>query len=102
MTFARVVGTVVASTRSDRVENARFLLVELCDEGGAPGGDYLVALDGVGANRGQMVLLTQGSSCRWTYQTDDRPIDTLIVAIVHTVDEAGNVVYSDPGTGSSV
>lgn len=102
MTFARVVGTVVANTRSDRVENARFLLVELCDESGSPGGDYLVALDSVGANRGQVVLLAQGSSCRWTYQTDDRPIDTLIVAIVHTVDEAGNVVYSDPGSGSSV
>ncbi len=102
MTFARVVGTVVANTRSDRVENARFLLVELCDESGALSDEYLVALDLAGANRGQIVLLTQGSSCRWTYRTDDRPIDTLIVAIVHTVDEAGNVVYSDPGSGSSV
>ena len=34
---------------------------------GAPGrGEYLVALDMVGADRGQLVLLTQGSSCRWT------------------------------------
>ena len=97
MTFARVVGTVVASARSDRVENARFLLVELCDQAGSPGGDYLVALDQVGANRGQLVLLAQGSSCRWTYQTDDRPIDTLILAIVHTVDEGGTVVFADSG-----
>ncbi|WP_455382797.1 EutN/CcmL family microcompartment protein [Salinispira pacifica] len=98
MTFARVVGTVVGEVRSDGVENARFLLVELCDQSGTGGGEYLVALDSVGANRGQLVLLTQGSSCRWTYQTDDRPIDTLIVAIVHTVDESDVVVYSDPGS----
>lgn len=98
MTFARVVGTVVGSVRSDKVENPRFLLVELCDPHGTSGGDYLVALDAIGADRGQMVLLAQGSSCRWTQLTDDRPIDTLIIAIVDTVDERGTTVYSVPGS----
>lgn len=94
MVFARVCGTVVSSVRSDNVSNARFLLVELCSQRGDSGGEYVVALDATGANRGEIVLVAQGSSCRWTYETDDRPIDSLIVGIVDTVDERGTVVYA--------
>ncbi|MGA2481258.1 MAG: EutN/CcmL family microcompartment protein [Spirochaetia bacterium] len=80
MNLARVRGTVVATKRSDKavqwpalgVDGAKWLLVEDCDQSGKGRGEYLVALDMVGADRGQMVLLTQGSSCRWTARTDDR------------------------------
>ncbi|MGA2379262.1 MAG: EutN/CcmL family microcompartment protein [Spirochaetia bacterium] len=93
MNMARVCGTVVATRRRDNVVGARWLLVEECDQKGAGKGEYMVALDMVGANRGQVVLLTQGSSCRWTYRTDDRPMDTLVVAIVDSIDHGGEVVY---------
>ena len=93
MTLARVRGTVVATARSDGVADARFLLVEDCDQRGAGRGEYLVALDLVGADRGQLVLLTQGSSCRWTYETDDKPMDTLVVAIVDSMDQGGVDVW---------
>ncbi len=97
MTIARVRGTVVATRRSDAVEAATWLLVEECDQKGAGRGDYLVALDMVGADRGQMVLLTQGSSCRWTHRTEDRPMDTLVVAIVDQIDQGGEVIYAGGG-----
>jgi ethanolamine utilization protein EutN len=93
MNLARVRGTVVATRRSDKVEGANWLLVEECDQQGAGRGEYLVALDMVGADRGQVVLLTQGSSCRWTSRTDDRPMDTLVVAIVDEIDQAGATVF---------
>jgi microcompartment protein CcmK/EutM len=93
MNLARVRGTVVATQRSDKVAGARWLLVEESDQKGAGKGEYLVALDMVGADRGQLVLLTQGSSCRWTMRTDDRPMDTLVVAIVDTIDQGGAVQY---------
>ncbi|MGA2766390.1 MAG: EutN/CcmL family microcompartment protein [Spirochaetia bacterium] len=88
MNIARVSGTVVATQRADNVEGARWLLVEECDPRGNGRGDFLVALDMVGADRGQVVLLTQGSSCRWTMRTDDRPMDTLVVAIVDSIHQA--------------
>lgn len=94
MTFARVVGTVVGSVRSDKIADARFLLVELASERGSGNGEFLVALDSVGANRGQLVLVAQGSSCHWSPPTANQPIDTLIVSIVDTVDEHNEVVYS--------
>jgi microcompartment protein CcmK/EutM len=68
-------------------------LVEEADQRGVGKGEYLVALDMVGADRGQLVMTTQGSSCRWTSRTDDRPMDTLVVGIVDTIDEGGTVVY---------
>ena len=94
MNLARVRGTVVATARSDKVAGARWLLVEESDQKGAGKGEYLVALDMVGADRGQLVLLTQGSSCRWTTRTEDRPMDTLVVAIVYTIDVGGIVQWT--------
>ncbi len=94
MNLARVRGPVVATRRSDKVDGAKWLRVEECDQAGKGRGDYLVALDMVGADRGQVVLLTQGSSCRWTSRTDDRPMDTLVVAIVDEIDQSGTTVYT--------
>ena len=93
MTLARVRGTVTATKRADNVDGATWLLVEECSQRGEGRGEYLVGLDMVGAERGQLVLLTQGSSCRWTRRTDDRPMDTLVVAIVDMIHEHGAAVY---------
>ena len=87
MTLARVRGTVVATKRADNVDGAKWLLVEECNQRGEGRGEYLVGLDMIGAERGQLVLVTQGSSCRWTHRTDDRPMDALVVAIVDRLDQ---------------
>lgn len=79
--------------RTDGIKEGRYLLVEDCDQSGVGRNEYLVALDIIGADRGQLVLLTQGSSCRWTKEAEDRPIDTLIVAIVESADSGGTIIY---------
>ncbi len=94
MNFARVSGTVVAERRAESIPNARYLLVEECDQKGQGRGEYLVAFDIIGANRGEMVLLTQGSSCRWVREAEDRPIDTLVIATVDTIDQSGTIMYA--------
>ena len=93
MNLAKVAGTVVSGVRTDGIKEARYLLVEDCDQSGKGRNEYLVALDIIGADRGQLVLLTQGSSCRWTKEAEDRPIDTLIVAIVESADSGGTIIY---------
>jgi microcompartment protein CcmK/EutM len=95
MTLARVRGTVVASTRADGLRGARCLLVEDCDQRGVGRSEHLVALDLVGADRGQLVLLAQGSSCRWDRRTEDRPIDAVVLAIVDQIDERGRLVFPE-------
>jgi len=97
MNLARVRGTVVASLRSDGLAAPRYLLVEDCGADGEGRGEYLVALDLIGAQRGQLVLLAQGSSCRWTYGTEDRPLDTLAIGIVDQIDVGGRTVWDEAG-----
>ena len=87
----------MASKRADAVEGAKWLLVEECNQRGQGRGEYLVGLDMVGAERGQVVLLTQGSSCRWTRRTDERPMDTLVVAIVDEIAGGGKRLYGADG-----
>jgi microcompartment protein CcmK/EutM len=91
--FGRVVGTVVATRRSDQVPGARFLLVALCDQRGQARGGHLVALDAVGAGSGELVMITQGPSARQTRRTDRRAVDALINGIVDLVEEGGELVF---------
>ena len=93
MIFARVAGTVVSTVRSDGIEGARHLLVEVCTYTGEPSGSYMVALDQHQAGPGEMVIVSQGSSCRQTEQTFQRAVDALIVGIIDSVEAGGDVVY---------
>jgi microcompartment protein CcmK/EutM len=70
-----------------------YLLIDTCDQHGRQKQDFLVALDLMGASRGEVVLLSQGSAARQTIVTDDRPIDAVIIGIVDQVDESGVLTY---------
>jgi len=93
MIFAEVVGTVVATRRVDAISGAKYLLVEQCSHRGEPRGRYNVALDVVDAGVGELVMISQGSSCRQTEVSDRKPVDALICGIVDLVDEQGEVVF---------
>ncbi len=95
MTLARVKGSVVSTKRSDNIRGAGFRLLEECDQAGNGRAEFLVALDMVTAAPGQLVLVAQGSSCRWTLVTDERPIEAMILAIVDQIDEQGTIVYEE-------
>jgi microcompartment protein CcmK/EutM len=93
VTLARIVGTVVCAQSADGIPGAIWRLAELCDTSGLPDGDIVVALDLVGAERDDVVMLCSGSSVRWTRRTADKPVDTLIVALVDLIDEGGVLTY---------
>jgi microcompartment protein CcmK/EutM len=93
MILAKVSGTVVPSVHSVGIDGARFLLIESCSPEGRGFGDYLAALDLVDARTGDIVLVAQGSSCRWTFETDDKPVDALIVGIIDAVDSGNRRLY---------
>jgi carbon dioxide concentrating mechanism protein CcmL len=93
MILGKVVGTVVCSIKNDSTDGARYLLVEKTDQGGNKKGDYLVAVDIIGAGYDELVLVTEGSPSRETPGTVNKPIDALIVGIVDLVDENESVIY---------
>ncbi|MCS7241230.1 MAG: EutN/CcmL family microcompartment protein [Candidatus Caldatribacterium sp.] len=94
MILARVVGTVVSTRKEEKIKGIKFLLLEKIDPVTLQGkGDYLVAMDCVGAGKGEIVFYVSGSSARMTAITEGKPSDAAIVAIVDEIEVEGKVVY---------
>lgn len=95
MVLGRVVGTVVSTNKEPSMEGIKFLLVERVEpESMAGSGDYLVAMDAVGAGPDEVVLVVSGSSSRLTEVTHNRPSDATITAIVDSVEAGGRSLYT--------
>jgi microcompartment protein CcmK/EutM len=75
------------------MEGMKFLVVRQLDSDNADTGNYVVAVDAVGAGVGEVVLYASGSSARQTELTRDRPVDAVIMAIVDSWDVGGEERY---------
>lgn len=93
MQLGKIVGTVVATQKDDKLEGLRFHVVQFVDTDIKPTGGFVVAVDGVGAGVGEVVLLAAGSSARLTPTTDGKPVDTVIMAIVDVLEIDGKQKY---------
>lgn len=93
MQLGAVVGTVVATRKDPKLVGLKFLIVRNVDADMRPLGNYAVAVDTVGAGLGDVVLHVAGSSARMTEQTNERPVDACIMAIVDAVEIEGTYTY---------
>ncbi len=94
MQLARVKGTVVSTHKAPSMEGLRLLLLERIDAATMkPKGDFVVGIDSVGANAGEIVFYVTGSSARMTDTTKGKPSDATIIAIVDSVEKDGALVY---------
>lgn len=93
MLIGKVIGTVVATRKDEKLNNLRFMVVRQLDVDGRETNSYVVAVDAVGAGVGEVVLYATGSSARQTVLTDKRPCDAVIMAIVDTWEVGGEVRY---------
>jgi microcompartment protein CcmK/EutM len=84
--IAKVVGTVVATRKDDRLLNAKLLVSRPIDPSGKPEGSYLVAVDTVDAGVGETVLIVSGSSARMAAGLKDCPVDAAIVGVIDRID----------------
>ena len=88
MILAKVVGTVVATRKDERLVSNKLLIVRPVDPAGQVEGNYLVAVDTVDAGAGETVLIVSGSSARMASSLKDCPVDAAIVGVVDHVDVA--------------
>jgi len=90
MFLAQVQGEVVASQKAGAITGMKLLIVEplKVDYDTKGGGDFgptgraIVAVDRIGAGRGQLVLISQGSSARLMEGCGKMPIDAVVVGLV--------------------
>lgn len=84
MQLGRIVGTVVATRRDPATQAWSLRMVETLDVYNQPNGQYVVAVDALGAGAGEVVMITRGSAARQTDLTASRPCDAVIMGIVDT------------------
>lgn len=86
MILGKIVGSVWATQKDEGLEGMKFLIVGFIDPDGEFTGSYDVAVDSVGAGFGEQVLVAKGSSARQTKLTHNKPVDSVIMAIVDKYD----------------
>ena len=85
MILGKVVGTIVATRKDERLVGRTLLLVQPVLPDGAARGGPIVAVDTVDAGAAETVLVVSGSSARMAAGQADRPIDAAIIGIVDVV-----------------
>lgn len=93
MLIGKVVGSVVATRKDEKMSNQKFLVVQVHDQNNKAKDQYVVAVDAVGAGPEDMVLYATGSSARQTQLTEGKPCDAVIMAVVDSWDLGGANVY---------
>jgi ethanolamine utilization protein EutN len=87
MILGRVVGEVVATEKRPQFEGAKLLLVQPETPQGAPTGATFIAIDSVGAGRGERVIVVlEGRAAGEALARKLAPVDAAIVGIVDEVE----------------
>jgi microcompartment protein CcmK/EutM len=84
--LAKVVGTVVATRKDERLVSNKLMVARPIDPAGKAEGSYLVAVDTVDAGVGETVLIVSGSSARMAAGMKDCPVDAAIVGVIDHID----------------
>lgn len=94
MQLARVIGTVVATVKNDSLKGRKFLVIQSLDATLQPQGKPLVAVDSVGAGKGELVFWCRGKEASFPFKREDTPTDCTIIGIVdsdfHVTNNRGN------------
>lgn len=91
MQLARVIGTVVATTKSAGLEGVRLLVVQPLDRHEQPSGTPVVAADAVHmAGPGELVYIVAAREAALAMPEPFVPVDHAIVGIVDAVTSVEN------------
>ncbi len=93
MQIALVVGSTISTIKSESIHGRKLLIVRKTDTTGNVIGEPYVAVDTVSAGTGDLVLVTDGSSARYTDQTTEAPVDAVIVGVIDSLEMGGEVTY---------
>jgi ethanolamine utilization protein EutN len=90
MFLARVIGTVVSTSKDEQLVGCKLLLTQRIHPDGEDVGQPGIAVDTVGAGTGEIVIVATGSAARLAAGLSAGraagPIDATIVGIVDTVE----------------
>jgi len=82
MQLARVLGTVVATVKNPALEGRKLLVIQTLDSRLTPVGKPLVAVDAIGAGKGELVFWCRGKEASFPFAGSTVPTDCTIIGIV--------------------
>ncbi|GKX53720.1 microcompartment shell vertex protein GrpN [Budvicia aquatica] len=88
MYLAKVIGTVVSTTKNPSLTGMKLLVISKLNEHLKPEGTTAVVVDTVGAGNGEIVIVSCGSSARLACDKPNSVLDAAIVGIVDSVELA--------------
>ncbi len=94
MRLGKVVGQVVSTAKDPSLAGFTLLIVEPLLVGTPDEQEPFVAVDLVGAGRGEVVLCVQGGGARVATNTTHAAVDCAAIAIADSVILGNDVVYS--------
>lgn len=87
MILGRIIGSVVSTIHHPIVDGHKLLVAERLDARKRPAGGYVIALDAIGAGKGETVLiLDEGNGARQILDDAAAPVRSIVVAIVDAVE----------------
>jgi ethanolamine utilization protein EutN len=94
MIIGQVVGSVVSSSKDEKLQGKKLLIVQPLDMVSIQkDGKQLVAIDTVGSGKGEVVMVVSGSSARQTIITNGTPVDAAIIGVVDQIEIEGNITF---------
>lgn len=85
MQLALVIGTVVATIKNDLLVGRKLLVIQPLDGRLRESGKPLIAIDSVGAGKGETVFWCRGKEASFPFAPAEVPTDCTVVGIVDSV-----------------
>jgi microcompartment protein CcmK/EutM len=86
MILGRVIGEIHGTIKHRFYESRRLLVVEKTAPDGKPTGDYVIAVDSVGAGADERVIVNdEGNGARQIFESADGPVRSVVVGIIDDV-----------------
>jgi microcompartment protein CcmK/EutM len=80
MILGRVIGNVVSVVKDPSYKSFKLMVVHELNIDGSYAERSYISADLIGVGPGETVMVTNGTSSRATEETDERPIDSVIIA----------------------
>jgi ethanolamine utilization protein EutN len=86
MIIGKVAGTIYSTINHKFYDHKKLLVVDKVDAKGKKSGDYIIAVDSVGAGYGETVLvIDEGNSARQVVDDSTAPIRSIIIGIIDEI-----------------
>ena len=85
MFFGRVIGSVVATVKDNKLVGCKLLVVQRTNYDGEDEGSPIIAVDTVRAGAGDFVFMAKGKEASLPFGDLEHPVDAAIIGIIDQV-----------------